>query len=165
MTDARPADELPGPPAGPGFTMLAGIRVLDITTSYAGPYASLLLADMGAEVIKLKRPGAGDDCRHWGPPFLDGESLWFLSVNRNKKSIEVDYRRDAGRKVLLGLAAKADIVIADFSRLRIGPFLDPIKAARLEYWPEGGPASAIVEVSNLAFPELLVEIEAVAVAP
>ncbi len=133
MTDARPADELPGPPAGPGFTMLAGIRVLDITTSYAGPYASLLLADMGAEVIKLERPGTGDDCRHWGPPFLDDESLWFLSVNRNKKSIEVDYRRDAGRKVLLGLAAKADIVINNQLpkvRVKLGSDYESLKAAK-----------------------------------
>ena len=62
--------------------MLNGVRVVDLTTSIAGPYAAMLLADFGAEVVKVERPGVGDDARHWGPPFLDEESLWFLSVNR-----------------------------------------------------------------------------------
>src|SRR5687767_614053 len=71
----------------------------------------MLLADMGADVIKIERPGAGDDSRAWGPPFLDGESLWFLSVNRNKRSIALDYSAAAGRGVLHDLVRAADVVI------------------------------------------------------
>ncbi len=73
----------------------------------------MLLADMGAEVVKIERPGAGDDSRAWGPPFLDGESLWFLSVNRNKSSVTLDYSGEAGRRVLHDLVRKADVVIVN----------------------------------------------------
>ncbi len=113
MTDrsppALPLDALPPPRPG-GNSLLAGIRVLDLTSSIAGPYATMLLADMGAEVLKLERPGRGDDARAWGPPFLDGESLWFLSVNRNKKSVTLDYATEAGRAVLHDLVRKVDVV-------------------------------------------------------
>ena len=70
---------------GKGFDLLDGVRVLDLTTSIAGPYATMLLSDFGAEVIKIERP-EGDDARHWGPPFLDGVGLWFLSVNPIKRA-------------------------------------------------------------------------------
>jgi crotonobetainyl-CoA:carnitine CoA-transferase CaiB-like acyl-CoA transferase len=90
--------------------LLEGIRVLDLTTSIAGPYATMLLADMGAEVIKVERQGVGDDARGWGPPFLDGESLWFLSVNRNKQSIALDYTEAEGRSVLQDLVRHCDVV-------------------------------------------------------
>jgi len=73
----------------------------------------MLLGDMGAEVVKIERPGAGDDSRAWGPPFLDGESLWFLSVNRNKSSVTLDYSGEAGRRVLHDLVRKADMVIVN----------------------------------------------------
>jgi crotonobetainyl-CoA:carnitine CoA-transferase CaiB-like acyl-CoA transferase len=106
---ALPLDSLPAPaPAGSG--LLSGVRILDLTTSIAGPYATMLLADMGAEVIKVERPGRGDDARAWGPPFLDEESLWFLSVNRNKQSITLDYASEAGRAVLHDLVRKVDVV-------------------------------------------------------
>jgi crotonobetainyl-CoA:carnitine CoA-transferase CaiB-like acyl-CoA transferase len=108
-----PLDSLPPPPSGAPIALLSGIRVLDLTTSIAGPYATLLLADMGAEVVKIERPGLGDDSRAWGPPFLDGESLWFLSVNRNKRSVTLDYTGDAGRKVLHDLVRTADVVIVN----------------------------------------------------
>ena len=108
-----PLDALPPPPGGAPISLLSGVRVLDLTTSIAGPYATLLLADMGADVVKVERPGSGDDSRAWGPPFLDGESLWFLSVNRNKKSITLDYSGDAGRKVLHDLVRTADVVIVN----------------------------------------------------
>src|SRR3954465_4155315 len=108
-----PFESLP-PPAAPAPTsMLSGVTIIDLTTSIAGPYATMLLADMGAEVVKIERPGAGDDCRAWGPPFLDGESLWFLSVNRNKLSVTLDYTGEAGRKVLHDLVRTADIVIVN----------------------------------------------------
>ncbi len=106
-----PMDKLPDVPAGSGFALLAGVRVLDLTTSIAGPYATMLLADLGAEVIKVERPGGGDDARHWGPPFLDGELLWFLSVNRNKQSLALDYSRPEGHALLLELVAKSDVVV------------------------------------------------------
>lgn len=110
---ALPMHGLPSRTLAAGFDLLAGVRVLDLTTSIAGPYATLLLADMGAEVLKVERPGRGDDCRAWGPPFLDGESLWFLSVNRNKQSITLDYSGDAGRAVLHDLARKCDVVLVN----------------------------------------------------
>jgi crotonobetainyl-CoA:carnitine CoA-transferase CaiB-like acyl-CoA transferase len=108
-----PFEALPAPPSAPAIALLSGVRVLDLTTSIAGPYAAMLLADMGAEVVKIERPGAGDDSRAWGPPFLDGESLWFLSVNRNKSSVTLDYSAEAGRRVLHDLVRKADVVIVN----------------------------------------------------
>lgn len=108
-----PLDVLPPPPGAPPIALLSGVRVVDLTTSIAGPYAAMLLADMGADVIKIERPGAGDDSRAWGPPFLDGESLWFLSVNRNKRSVTLDYSGDAGRRVLYDLVRTADLVIVN----------------------------------------------------
>ncbi len=110
-----PLDKLPAPPGGAPLALLKGITVLDLTTSIAGPYATMLLGDMGAEVIKIERPGKGDDCRAWGPPFLDGESLWFLSVNRNKQSVALDYSKDAGRAVLHDLVRRCDVVIVNLT--------------------------------------------------
>ena len=108
-----PLDALPVPASPPAASLLAGVTVIDLTTSIAGPYATMLLADMGARVIKIERPGSGDDCRAWGPPWHEGESLWFLSVNRNKESITLDYSGEAGRKVLHDLVKKADVVIVN----------------------------------------------------
>ncbi len=110
-----PLDNLPPPPTRTPLALLKGISVLDLTTSIAGPYAAMLLGDMGAEVIKVERPGKGDDCRAWGPPFLDGESLWFLSVNRNKQSVTLDYTTGAGRAVLHDLVRKVDVVIVNLT--------------------------------------------------
>src|SRR5208282_1289739 len=108
-----PLASLPEVQPGQGFDLLAGIRVLDLTTSVAGPFATMLLADMGAEVLKVERPGTGDDARAWGPPFLDGESLWFLSVNRNKRSLCLDYAQPEGLQVLRELAARCDVVVVN----------------------------------------------------
>ena len=108
-----PYENLPAPPATPVLALLEGVTVLDLTTSIAGPYATMLLGDMGARVIKIERPGIGDDCRAWGPPWHDGESLWFLSVNRNKESVTLDYSGNAGRKVLHDMVRKADVVIVN----------------------------------------------------
>ena len=110
-----PLDKLPAPPAGTPLALLKGVTVLDLTTSIAGPYAAMLLSDMGAEVIKIERPGKGDDCRAWGPPFLDGESLWFMSVNRNKQSVTLDYTSAAGRAVLHDIVRKVDVVIVNLT--------------------------------------------------
>ena len=108
-----PADQLPTPDSKNTLSMLSGIRILDLTTSIAGPYATLLLADMGASIVKVERPGRGDDARAWGPPFLDGESLWFLSVNRNKQSIALDYSHPVGLNALYALAKKAVVIIVN----------------------------------------------------
>lgn len=108
-----PADKLPMPESGNALNMLNGIRVLDLTTSIAGPYATLLLADLGAAVVKIERPERGDDARAWGPPFLDGESLWFLSVNRNKQSVALDYSNPAGLEALHALVKQADVIVVN----------------------------------------------------
>jgi crotonobetainyl-CoA:carnitine CoA-transferase CaiB-like acyl-CoA transferase len=108
-----PYFDLPIMEVGSGFDMLRGIRVLDLTGSIAGPYATMLLADMGAEVLKIERPGTGDDTRSWGPPFLDGEALWFQSVNRNKSSVALDYTSAEGLGTLEGLAKVSDVVVVN----------------------------------------------------
>jgi crotonobetainyl-CoA:carnitine CoA-transferase CaiB-like acyl-CoA transferase len=95
--------------------LFEGVRVLDLSRMLAGPYGSMLLADMGAEVIKVEEPDGGDPMRVMGPPFLaGGESAYFLSINRNKQSIALDLTRPAGRGVLLDLAAHADVVWENF---------------------------------------------------
>jgi crotonobetainyl-CoA:carnitine CoA-transferase CaiB-like acyl-CoA transferase len=105
--------ELPILPSGEGFQLLSGTRVLDLSTSVAGPYAAMLLGDMGAEVIKVERPGTGDDARAWGPPFIDGESLWYVAVNRNKRSITLDYANESGRALLAELIKASDIMVVN----------------------------------------------------
>lgn len=98
--------------AGAGLGFLSDVRVLDLTTSVAGPYATMLLSDFGAEVIKVERP-AGDDARAWGPPFHEGESLWFLAVNRNKKSVVLDLADATARARLRELAREVDVVVTN----------------------------------------------------
>jgi crotonobetainyl-CoA:carnitine CoA-transferase CaiB-like acyl-CoA transferase len=97
------------------MSLFAGVRVLDLSRMLAGPYGSMLLADMGAEVIKLEEPDGGDPMRVMGPPFLpDGESAYFLAINRNKKSVALDLTKPAGRDVFLDLAREADVVWENF---------------------------------------------------
>ena len=92
-----------------------GVRVLDLSRMLAGPYGSMLLADMGAEVIKIEEPAGGDAMREMGPPFLpDGESAYFLAINRNKKSVALDLTKPEGRDVFLDLVAQADVVWENF---------------------------------------------------
>ena len=95
--------------------MLSGIRVLDLSRVLAGPLCTMLLGDLGADVIKVERPGTGDDTRGWGPPFDDrGESAYYLSINRNKLSIAADFRAARDREVVLALASDADVVVENF---------------------------------------------------
>lgn len=97
------------------MNLFDGIRVLDLSRMLAGPYGSMLLADMGAEVIKIEEPGGGDAMREMGPPFLaDGESAYFLAINRNKKSVALDLTKPEGREVFLDLVAQADVVWENF---------------------------------------------------
>jgi glutaryl-CoA transferase len=98
------------PQAGP----LDGIRVLDLTRVLAGPYCTMFLGDLGAEVVKVEQPGVGDDTRGWGPPFTGGESAYFLCVNRNKKSVTVDLKSKEGVALLRRLAEHADVLIENF---------------------------------------------------
>jgi formyl-CoA transferase len=93
---------------------LDGIRVLDLTRVLAGPYCTMFLGDLGAEVVKVEQPGVGDDTRGWGPPFVGGESAYFLCVNRNKKSITVDLKSQDGVGLLRRLAERADVLIENF---------------------------------------------------
>jgi crotonobetainyl-CoA:carnitine CoA-transferase CaiB-like acyl-CoA transferase len=92
---------------------LKGVRVLDLTRVLAGPYCAMLLGDMGAEVIKVEEPGKGDDTRGW-PPFAGGESTYFMSVNRNKKSITLNLKAPEGREILKKLARKSDVLLENF---------------------------------------------------
>ncbi|HSY14739.1 MAG TPA: CoA transferase [Jatrophihabitantaceae bacterium] len=113
---APSAPATPATPSAPaaGFRLLEGVRVLDLTTSIAGPYATLLLADLGADVVKVERAGRGDDSRGWGPPFLNGDALWYLAVNRNKRSIGVDFARADDRELLQQLMAAADVLLTTY---------------------------------------------------
>ncbi|MDH3255508.1 MAG: CoA transferase, partial [Acidobacteriota bacterium] len=79
---------------------LTGVRVLEMTEALAGPYCAMLMGDLGADVIKIERPGVGDQARRWGPPFVEGESAYYLSVNRNKRSLELDIKQGDDVEVL-----------------------------------------------------------------
>jgi crotonobetainyl-CoA:carnitine CoA-transferase CaiB-like acyl-CoA transferase len=93
---------------------LSGITVLDLTRVMSGPYCTLMLADMGARVIKVEHPRHGDDTRAWGPPFVGGESTYFLSVNRNKESLTLDFKQPDGRAILDALIDRADVLVENF---------------------------------------------------
>ncbi|XP_073188939.1 succinyl-CoA:glutarate CoA-transferase isoform X3 [Lepidochelys kempii] len=93
---------------------LEGVKILDLTRVLAGPFATMNLGDLGAEVIKVERPGVGDDTRAWGPPFVGTESVYFLSVNRNKKSIAVNMKNPKGAKIIRELAAVSDVFVENY---------------------------------------------------
>ncbi len=93
---------------------LSDIRVLDLSRILAGPYATMLLADLGAEVIKVEQPEVGDGTRHWGPPWVGPFSAYYLSVNRNKRSITVDLKTDEGREIIRSLVTKSDVLVENF---------------------------------------------------
>ena len=106
---AASADGAPGTDGA-----LAGLRVVDLSRVLAGPWCGMLLADLGADVIKVEAPGRGDDTRGWGPPFLGGESVYFLGCNRGKRGMAIDLASDAGRALLGRLLADADVLIENF---------------------------------------------------
>ena len=105
MTSTRPLDS----PAA-----LDGITVLDLTRVLSGPYCTMMLADMGARVIKVEQPGKGDDTRAWGPPFVKGESAYFLSINRNKESLTLNLKHPDGRRIVDELIGRADVLVENF---------------------------------------------------
>ncbi len=106
---------------------LENIRVIEMTEALAGPYCAMLLGDLGADVIKIERPKIGDQARQWGPPFLEGESAYFLSINRNKRSLTLDIKTDAGLRVLHQLIERADVFITNIPRM------ESLKRARIDY--------------------------------
>ena len=96
------------------MTPLQGITVLDLTRVLSGPYCTMLLADLGARVIKIEQPRKGDDTRGWGPPFQSGESAYFMSINRNKESVTLDFKQPEGRAALDRLITRADVLVENF---------------------------------------------------
>ena len=110
---------------------LAGVRVVDLTRVMVGPYGTMMLGDLGADVIKVEIPGRGDDTRHWGPPFVGSESVYYLSVNRNKRSIALDLKNPAACDALWRLIESADVLVENFSPgtiARLGFGYDVVKA-------------------------------------
>ena len=113
--------------------ILTGIRVADFTRVVSGPFATMLLGDLGAEVFKVERPGVGDDTRGWGPPFVGGETTYFFSVNRNKKSVVLDLQSEEGRALARTLCLRCDVVVENFRHGymdRIGLGYDALRAER-----------------------------------
>ena len=118
------------PPADPP---LSGIRVVDLSRVLAGPYATMTLADLGADVIKVEHPRGGDETRSWGPPYAGGEAAYFLSVNRSKRSVALDLKAPEGRELALELCAGADVVIENFrpgGAARLGLDYEAVRARR-----------------------------------
>ena len=101
---------------------LEGIRVLDLTRALAGPFCTLMLGDYGADVIKIEMPGTGDDTRHWGPPFIGEESAYFLSINRNKRSLTLNFKEEKAREIFLKLVEDSDVVVENFTPGVMGRF-------------------------------------------
>jgi crotonobetainyl-CoA:carnitine CoA-transferase CaiB-like acyl-CoA transferase len=100
--------------SGNGGGALEGLRVLDLTRILAGPYCAQMLGDMGADVIKVEPPGTGDDTRTWGPPFVEGESAYFLGINRNKRSLTLNLGVPAGREILARMIPRCDVLIENY---------------------------------------------------
>src|SRR5215469_10389641 len=99
---------------------LSHVRVLDLSRVLAGPWATQILGDLGAEVIKIEKPGAGDDTRSWGPPFLTtpdgerGDAAYYLAANRNKRSVTIDFAKPEGAALIKRLAARSQILVENF---------------------------------------------------
>lgn len=120
------------------FRPLDGVRVVDFTRLLAGPYATMTLAELGADVIKVEQPGIGDETRHWGPPFVHGASAYFHAINRGKRSIALDLTDDTDRETALALIGTADVVVESFrpgvaDRLGIGADALRARFPRLVY--------------------------------
>ena len=134
-------------------SILDGIRVVDLTRVLTGPFCAMMLGDMGADVIKVERRGSGDDTRRWGPPFVEEESAYFLSINRNKRSITIDMKSEEGRKILWDLIEGADVVLENFrpgTMARLGFGYEEVKARKKDIvycsisgFGQEGPASGL----------------------
>src|SRR5882672_8050136 len=111
---------------------LDDLTVLDLSRILSGPYCSMYLGDFGARVIKLEHPVGGDDTRGFGPPFAGGESTYFMSINRNKESVAIDFKHARGAELLRALAARADVLLENFrpgALARLGLDYDSVRAA------------------------------------
>ncbi|XP_047740896.1 succinate--hydroxymethylglutarate CoA-transferase-like isoform X4 [Hyalella azteca] len=111
---------------------LHGVKILDLTRVLAGPFATMVLSDLGASVIKVEKPGMGDETRTWGPPFVGSESCYFLGINRNKSSLAVDLKTPEGVDILKSLAAQCDVFMENFvpgSLARVGLSYDDLQAS------------------------------------
>ncbi|MBM4763714.1 CaiB/BaiF CoA-transferase family protein [Bacillus sp. B15-48] len=110
---------------------LAGLKILDLSRVLAGPYCTMILSDLGAEVIKVKAPGGSDDTRAWGPPYRGGESAYYMSANRNKQAITVNLKTEQGKEIIEKLINQSDIVIENFktgTMERLGLGYEDLKA-------------------------------------
>ncbi len=110
---------------------LEGIRVLDLTRALAGPYCAMMLGDYGADVVKIELPGVGDDTRGWAPPLIGDQSAYFLSINRNKRSMTLNLRHESGKRIFMEMAKEADVVVENFTPGvvgRLGIDYDSVKA-------------------------------------
>src|SRR5258708_6074800 len=126
---ANPEDPTPNAPSP---APLAGVKVIDLSRILAGPLCTMVLADLGADVIKVERPGEGDDTRHWGPPFAGDDAAYFLSLNRNKRSVTADLGSAEGVAVVRDLLSTADVFIENFRpglMARFGLALDDLREA------------------------------------
>ena len=115
----------------PDRAPLSGLTILDLTRVLSGPYCTMFLGDMGARVIKVEQPGRGDDTRAWGPPFVKGESAYFLGTNRNKESVTLDFKEPRGRRVLEQLVERADVLVENFrpgTMARVGLDYETLRA-------------------------------------
>jgi len=114
LRDGDTLELLPAMTGGEGGA-LDGIRVVDLTGALAGPYCTLMLADQGADVVKIEIPGTGDESRHWAPPHIKGISAYYLAINRNKRSVTCDLKHPDGKRVLERLIERADVVVENYS--------------------------------------------------
>ena len=114
LRDGDTLELLPAMTGGEGGA-LDGIRVVDLTRALAGPYCTLMLADHGADVVKIEIPGTGDETREWAPPSIKGVSAYYLAINRNKRSVTCDLKHPDGKRILERLIERADVVVENFS--------------------------------------------------
>lgn len=115
-----------------GLGLLRGVRVVDFTQALSGPYCTMMLADLGADVVKVESPGRGDDARHWGPPFVGSDAAYFMAVNRNKRSVALDLKDAADLATARRLAADADVVVENWrpgTAARLGLGAQELRAA------------------------------------
>jgi len=134
-------------------SILDGIRVIDLTRVLTGPFCAMMLGDMGADVIKIERQESGDDTRQWGPPFVEEESAYFLSINRNKRSITLNLKSEEGQKILWKLIESADVIVENFrpgTMAKFGFDYETVKARKPEMiycsisgFGQEGPASGL----------------------
>src|SRR5207248_4375157 len=109
---------------------LRDVRVIDLTRALAGPYCTLILGDLGADVIKIEQPGHGDEARTWGPPFIGRDASYFYMINRNKRSVVLDLKSERGQEALRRLIRRGDVLVENFSPGTMARLGFPYEAAQ-----------------------------------